>query len=63
MKKGIIRLLCLLLGLNVFTACYGPYRGPEQMDPEQIEQELKDLQEQDANQEETEAEPESPEQE
>ena len=26
MKKGIIRLLCLLLGLNVFTACYGP--GP-----------------------------------
>ena len=33
------------------------------MDPEQIEQELKDLQEQEANQEEAEAEPESPEQE
>ncbi|MBO4625557.1 MAG: hypothetical protein J5646_08745 [Bacteroidales bacterium] len=26
MKKAFIRLLCLLLGLNVFTACYGP--GP-----------------------------------
>lgn len=63
MKKGIIRLLCLLLGLNVFTACYGPYRGPDQMDPEQIEQELKDLQEQEENQGEPEEEPESSEQE
>ena len=24
MKKAILRVLCLLLGLNVFTACYGP---------------------------------------
>jgi len=63
MKKAFVRLLCLLLGLNVFTACYGPYRGPEQMDPEQIEQELKDLQEQEENQGEPEEEPASPEQE
>lgn len=64
MKKGIIRLLCLLLGLNVFTACYGPYRGPETMDPEQIQQELKDLQKQQAKaEEEPEEEPVAPEQE
>jgi hypothetical protein len=63
MKKAFVRLLCLLLGLNVFTACYGPYRGPDQMDPEQIEQELKDLQEQEENQGEPEEEPESSEQE
>jgi len=24
MKKAFLRILCLLLGLNVFTACYGP---------------------------------------
>ena len=24
MKKAFVKLLCLLLGLNVFTACYGP---------------------------------------
>ena len=63
MKKAFVRLLCLLLGLNVFTACYGPYRGPDQMDPDQIEQELKDLQEQEENQGEPEEEPESSEQE
>ena len=63
MKKGIIRLLCLLLGLNVFTACYGPYRGPETMDPEQIQQELKDLQkQQEEAEEEPEEEPVAPEQ-
>lgn len=36
MKKGIIRLLCLLLGLNVFTACYGP--GP--VPPENLKDEV-----------------------
>lgn len=36
MKKGIIRLLCLLLGLNVFTACYGP--GP--IPPENLKDEV-----------------------
>ena len=36
MKKGIIRLLCLLLGLNVFTACYGP--GP--VPPENLKDEM-----------------------
>lgn len=28
MKKAILRILCLLLGLNVFTACYGPAMPP-----------------------------------
>lgn len=45
MKKGLIKLLCLLSGLNVFTACYGP--APlESKDSEQIQQELEDLQQQ-----------------
>ena len=32
MKKAILRILCLLLGLNVFTACYGPAMPPEPED-------------------------------
>ena len=32
MKKAILRILCLLLGLNVFTACYGPAMPPDQED-------------------------------
>ena len=32
MKKAILRILCLLLGLNVFTACYGPAMPPEPVD-------------------------------
>ncbi|MBQ9463605.1 MAG: hypothetical protein IJU68_08135 [Bacteroidales bacterium] len=35
MKKTFVRLMALVLGLNVFTACYGPalppddYMGPD----------------------------------
>ena len=33
MKKAFLKLMCLVLGLNVFTACYGPapysYDDPE----------------------------------
>ncbi len=37
MKKAILRILCLLLGLNVFTACYGPAMPPPtDQDLEQI---------------------------
>ena len=36
MKKAFVRLLCLLLGLNVFTACYGP--GP--IPPEDLKDEV-----------------------
>lgn len=40
MKKAFFKLMLLVLGLNVFTACYGPAPGgdwnlPE--DPEQTE--------------------------
>ena len=62
MKKGFAKLLCLLLGLNVFTACYGPYRGPGNPEPEQIEQELKSLQEEETRAEDPEEEPEASEQ-
>ena len=41
MKKAFIRLLCLLLGLNVFTACYGP--GPVPPDDLKDEVETKAL--------------------
>ena len=66
MKKAFIRILCLLLGVNVFTACYGPhYPGPETgMDLETIQKELEALDEAQQLQEaESEAEPETPEQE
>ncbi len=36
MKKAILRILCLLLGLNVFTACYGPGLPP----PEPVDKSL-----------------------
>ena len=36
MKKAILRILCLLLGLNVFTACYGPAVPPPDQDLEQV---------------------------
>ena len=29
MKKLFIRIMALVLGLNVFTACYGPARIPD----------------------------------
>ena len=41
MKKAFIRILCLLLGLNVFTACYGP--GPIPPDDLKDEVETKAL--------------------
>ena len=38
MKKAFFRILGLILGLNVFTACYGPAPGEWQyQDPDQIE--------------------------
>ena len=38
MKKAFLRILCLLLGLNVFTACYGPsIPNREQMEAELTE--------------------------
>ncbi len=42
MKKALIRSLCLLLGANVFTACYGPGPVPEKVP---TEEELAALQE------------------
>ena len=35
MKKALIRILCLLLGVNVFTACYGPGPVPEKLPTEE----------------------------
>ena len=42
MKKALIRILCMLLGVNVFTACYGPGPVPETVP---TEEELAALQE------------------
>ncbi|MBQ4389064.1 MAG: hypothetical protein II824_03715 [Bacteroidales bacterium] len=51
MKKAFIRILCLLLGVNVFTACYGP--GPRiPYDEEVIQQELEALEQEQKLQEE-----------
>lgn len=63
MKKAFIRILCLLLGVNVFTACYGP--GPRiPYDEEVIRQELEALEQEQAPEElpesETETETETP---
>ena len=39
MKKAFFRILGLILGLNVFTACYGPAPGQwEYNDAEQVQQ-------------------------
>ena len=62
MKKAVIRILCLLLGVNVFTACYGPGPLPPS-DQELIQRELDALQQEEPQVEEPEAEPEAPEQE
>lgn len=35
MKKAFFKLLLLVLGLNVFTACYGPAPGGEWEEPPQ----------------------------
>jgi hypothetical protein len=65
MKKALIRILCLLLGVNVFTACYGPYRGPEtEPESEMIQQELEALEKaQQPQVDEPEEEPQTPNQE
>ena len=64
MKKAFIRILCLLLGVNVFTACYGPDRSGLYNDQEMIQQELEALEhEQQLQEEEPEEETETPEQE
>lgn len=62
MKKALIRILCLLLGVNVFTACYGP--GPRiPTDEELIRQQLEALEQEQPQEELPVAEPETPEQE
>ena len=38
MKKALLKLMCLAIGLNVFTACYGPAPYPENKDEEGTEQ-------------------------
>ena len=66
MKKAVIRILCLLLGVNVFTACYGPYIDPElnsETELEAIQQELKELEQAQQLQEEEPEEEATPEQE
>ena len=35
MKKALIRILCLLLGVNVFTSCSGPGPGPKKVPTEE----------------------------
>lgn len=35
MKKAFFKLMLLILGLNVFTACYGPAPGGDWEEPEQ----------------------------
>lgn len=65
MKKAVIRIICLLLGVNVFTACYGPGIEPDfnsETEAEAIQQELKAL-EQQLQEEEPEEEAATPEQE
>lgn len=62
MKKAFIRILCLLLGVNVFTACYGP--GPRiPYDEEVIQQELEALEQEQAPEELPESQEQTPEQE
>lgn len=34
MKKAFLRILCLFLGLNVFTACYGVPTPPPDSTPD-----------------------------
>ena len=70
MKKAFIRILCLLLGVNVFTACYGPGPGLPPPDQELIQKELEAMQqeqkawgEQQLQEDEPEEEAETPEQE
>ena len=38
MKKAFFKLMLVVLGLNVFTACYGPAPGWTDEDPELQEQ-------------------------
>ncbi len=37
MKKAFFRLMLLVLGLNVFTACYGPAPGGDWAEPDNTE--------------------------
>ena len=37
MKKAFFRLMLLILGLNVFTACYGPAPGGDWTEPDPTE--------------------------
>lgn len=64
MKKALVRILCLLLGVNVFTACYGPVRRPDtEPESEMIQQELEKLEQEQLTDAEPEAVPRTPEQE
>lgn len=38
MKKAFFRLMGIVLGLNVFTACYGPAPGAWEYEEEAVEQ-------------------------
>ena len=37
MKKALLKLMCLVIGLNVFTACYGPAPYPDGAESEDTE--------------------------
>ncbi len=41
MKKAFFRLMGLVLGLGVFTACYGPAPGWQYDEPEEVTDETK----------------------
>lgn len=41
MKKVIFRVMGLVLGLSVFTACYGPAPGWQYDEPEELSDETK----------------------
>ena len=48
MKKAFIRISCLLLGVNVFTACYGPARPPEGGWEDEIQEAMNEAEEKSA---------------
>jgi hypothetical protein len=52
MKKALLKLMCLVIGLNVFTACYGPAPFPDD------EPELPDTEQNDGTKADTEVAPE-----
>lgn len=49
-KKSALKLACLLVGLNTFTACYGPAPYPEEP-PQQPEEQLSAVTDADSSEE------------